>query len=297
MTANPLLKKLGYADDDRVVIFHADDVGMCQASVEVFRDLVGFGLLSSGATMVPCSWFPAVAAFCREQPTVDLGVHLTLTSEWDTYRWGPISTGDTSSGMMDEEGYFYRTSDEAKEHGDPAAVQVEIETQIERALAAGVDVTHIDGHMGAILHPKYLSFYLQAAAGRQIPAMFFRWGEARLRERVKDEATIKMVLEMVKTLEAQEALLVDNLVGMPLHEVADDRIEQAKAKIAELPPGLTHFVMHPAKDTPELRAIAPDWRGRVGDYEAFCSEALGDFVRQEGIQVIGYRVLRDLLRG
>jgi predicted glycoside hydrolase/deacetylase ChbG (UPF0249 family) len=119
MNPNPLLKKPGLADDDRLVILHADDVGMCQASLTAFADLVEFGLVSSGATMVPCPWFPAVAAYCREHPGVDLGVHLTLTSEWDTYRWGPLSTRDPASGLLDGEGYFYRCSEGVQEHADP----------------------------------------------------------------------------------------------------------------------------------------------------------------------------------
>lgn len=90
---NPFLARLGYGPDDRVVIIHADDVGMCQASLAAFADMVAFGLVSSGSTMVPCSWFPAAAAFCRANPEVDMGVHVTLTCEWDAYRWGPISFG------------------------------------------------------------------------------------------------------------------------------------------------------------------------------------------------------------
>ena len=108
MSTNPFLKKLGFAADARVVIIHTDDIGMCQASVGAFRDLIDFGLISSAAVMVPCPWFPEVAALCRSRPGIDMGVHLTLNSEWDSYRWGPISTRDPASGLLDEEGYFYR---------------------------------------------------------------------------------------------------------------------------------------------------------------------------------------------
>jgi hypothetical protein len=101
MDPNPVLRKLGFADDDRVVIIHADDIGMCQATMSAFADLVDFGLISSGAVMVPCPWFPQAAAYCRQHPLVDLGVHLTLTSEWDGYRWGPVSTRDPASGLID----------------------------------------------------------------------------------------------------------------------------------------------------------------------------------------------------
>ena len=100
MHPNPVLKKLGYAADDRLVIIHTDDIGMCHASISAFAELWEFGLISSGATMVPCPWFLEVAKFCRSNPGVDMGVHTTLTSEWETYRWGPISTRNPKSGVM-----------------------------------------------------------------------------------------------------------------------------------------------------------------------------------------------------
>ena len=92
MHHNPVMKKLGLTDKDRAVIIHTDDIGMCQASVTAYKDLMEFGIISSGATMVPCPWFLEAAKLCREHPEYDMGVHLTLTSEWQTYRWGPVST-------------------------------------------------------------------------------------------------------------------------------------------------------------------------------------------------------------
>src|SRR3954463_10603061 len=104
---NPALKKLGFDEHDRVLIIHTDDIGMCQATLPAYENLLHAGLISSASAMVPCPWFPETARFCRGHPDVDMGVHLTLNSEWDTYRWGPISTRDTASGMLDEQGYFY----------------------------------------------------------------------------------------------------------------------------------------------------------------------------------------------
>ena len=116
MKANPVLRKLGLAESDRVAIIHTDDIGMCQASLAAFADLAGFGLVSSGATMVPCAWFPALADYCRRHPGVDMGVHTDLTCEWDTYRWGPLSTRDPASGLLDDEGYFHRRSEDVQAH-------------------------------------------------------------------------------------------------------------------------------------------------------------------------------------
>ena len=295
MQPNPILRKLGLRDDDRVAIIHADDIGMCHASVSAYADLMDFGLVSSAATMVPCSWFPALAAYCRQHPGMDVGVHLTITAEWDTYRWGPISTGDAKSGMMDTEGYFYRGSNDAAKNGDPAAVQVEVKAQIERALASGVDATHIDTHMGTMTFPPYIPIYVQAALEHRLPLMFFRWGEDRLRERGYDAERIAQALKLIQTLEDQNMPLIDHIAGMPLD--GEKPLELAQQAFAALQPGITHFILHPSKDTPELRAIAPDWRARVTDFELFTSEKLRKFIQDQGIHVIGYRALRDLLRG
>jgi predicted glycoside hydrolase/deacetylase ChbG (UPF0249 family) len=302
MKPNPLLKKLGLSDDDRAVIFHADDVGMCQASLAAYVDLVDFGLLSAASVMVPCPWFPATAAFCRDHPhQVDMGVHLTLTSEWQGYRWGPISTRDPESGLIDQQGYFYHTSEQAQRNGDPTAVQREIEAQVGRALEAGIDVTHIDTHMGAVAHPKFIPAYVQTALQRRIPPFLVRNIERILQEMSDrdrlaiDASSASFIAQQLLALEEQGVPALDYIEQMPL-EQADDRLEQVKQVLASLPAGITYLIIHPAKDTPELRAITESWRGRVADYEAFTSKALKDFVGDSGIHVIGWRVLRDVMR-
>ena len=131
MPINPFLKKMGFADDDRVVIFHADDIGMCRSANVAYQELIEAGPLSSGSVMVPCPWFPAAADYCRRHPQADMGVHLTLTCEWDGYRWGPLSTGDPASGLLDDEGYFDRSTAEAQDHAQPEAVTLEIKAQVE----------------------------------------------------------------------------------------------------------------------------------------------------------------------
>jgi predicted glycoside hydrolase/deacetylase ChbG (UPF0249 family) len=295
MNPNPVLRRLGFADDDRVAIIHTDDIGMCQATVSAFADLVDFGLISSGAVMVPCPWFPQVAVYCRQHPQVDMGVHLTLTSEHDSCRWGPISTRDPASGLIDEEGYFYRQSEEVQEHGDATAVQAELQAQVARALDAGIDVTHVDTHMGTVAHPKFIPAYVQLAVQHGLPPMILRLDKAGWRKMDMDSDTAAFAAQLVQQLEAQGLPLLDHLVALPLDQPAD-RVERAKKTLDSLPPGLTHFIIHPAQDTPELRAITPSWRGRVADYRAFTSEELRDYVRNSGVQVIGYRALRELMR-
>ena len=122
MSVNPLLKKMGFSNSDRLVILHTDDIGMCQASLTAFEHLWEFGTISSGAVMVPCPWFPATAQLCRENPQIDMGVHATLNAEWGNYRWGPISTSEPESGLIDRDGYFHQWRPAVYENASPAAV-------------------------------------------------------------------------------------------------------------------------------------------------------------------------------
>ena len=274
MDANPVLRQLGYDDNARLVIIHADDIGMCHATLPAYTDLSTKGLVSSAAVMVPCAWFPSVAAYCREHPEADMGVHLTLTCEWDVYRWGPISTADPASGLIDSEGYFYRTTPDAQEHANAEAAQVEMNAQIDRAVAAGIDPTHIDTHMGTVAHPKFAAQYIEAAVTRRVIAFAPRSSE------------------MTGGITGMP--LVDHYAMMPLD--GDKPLDLAKERLANLQSGITHFIIHPAVDTPELRAIAPDWRARVADYELFMSDDLRQFIADQNIQIIGYKILRDLFK-
>lgn len=295
MQPNLFLKKLGFADDDRVVIFHADDLGMNQSGLSAFKDMIAVGPLSSGSVMVPCSWFPQMADYCRRHPEVDMGVHLTFTCEWDTYRWGPISTGDPASGLLDAEGYFYRTTADTQAYADVGAAQRELEAQIERALAAGIDVTHLDSHMGAVFHPKFLLAYVQAAQKYKLPLMMVRLDEELLRRRGIDAETTALVLQLIRQLEANDFPIIDHIGMMPLDQ-HKNRVEQLKQAIDALEPGLTHFVIHPSKRTPEIQAIAPDWRSRFADYKSFTHEEIREYVAQSSVHVMSYRTLRAEMR-
>lgn len=299
MNPNPVLHRLGYANTDRVVIFHADDIGSCHNSLAAYVDLVAFGLLSSAATMAPCPWFPATAAFCRANqdatPALDMGVHLTLTSEWDGYRWGPLSTRDAASGLLDGEGYFYRDAFSMQAQAASEAVAAELATQVERALAAGIDVTHVDSHMLSLFHPRLLPLYLAVARAYALPFFMLRPGSEAFLRWGGDENFAARASGPLAEVEEIGFPVFDDVHMMSLTE-PQDRLAQAKNALASIPPGLTYFIVHPGHDTPELRAMASDWRCRVADHALFTDEAWRVAVRQEGVQVIGFRALREALR-
>lgn len=295
---NSILHTLGFSPSDRVVILHADDIGMCQATLTAYEDLLDAGLASSAATMVPCPWFNGLAELQRRRaghPMLDMGVHLTLTSEWRTYRWRPLSTSDPASGLLDSEGYFPAQSLPVFQRADLDAVRAELAAQVQAALAAGIDVTHLDNHMLTLFHPRLLPVYIDVARQFRLPPFLVHippdW------QRHVGYSDDDIVAAQRLTAEAAEA-------GLPVFEFFavlsldehGNRLDEIRALLNELPAGLSAILFHPAADTPELRAIAPDWRCRVADYELFTSDALREAIAEAGVHVIGFRAIRDVVR-
>lgn len=295
MANNPFMSRLGFSDGDRVVITHADDIGMCQASIQAYEDLFKFGTLTSGAVMVPCPWFPAAADLQKRLPDADLGAHLVLTSEWKSYRWRPLTSAVTGSTLLDQEGFFPRTDQEIQEKGDPDEVSSELRAQVQRALAFGIDLTHADMHMGAVAHPKFIQCYIQLISKFRLPPLIPRADEEAYRSFGVDAGTFQMVKALTDYLDAQGIPMVDFAMGLPLDDPRD-QLQLAKRMFSELKPGLTHFIIHPSIDTPELRSITPDWPCRVENYRVFLGDDLKKHLEKEDIKLIGYRQVRDGMR-
>ena len=295
MKPNPYLQKMGYSNTDRLVIIHTDDIGMCHASVQAFKDLWAVGTITSGAVMVPCPWFPATAQMCRENPDMDMGVHATLNAEWSNYRWAPVSDVGAGSGLRDEAGYFHDDPDNTSKLASVEDVEKEVHAQIEKALQAGIDVTHVDSHMGAIMHPKFIQTYIQAAGGKALPNMLPRLDAMGIEVMGISEADRVAYAPIMEMLEGIGVPTLNGIMSMPLDQ-PDGQMEIAKTLLGNLPEGITHFILHPSIDTPELRAIAPDWESRVSNYNTFMSDELKKFIESEDIKPIGYRAIREAMR-
>ena len=197
---------------------------------------------------------------------------------------GPISTRDPSSGLIDEEGYFYRNQD-TWSTVDVGAARHEMDAQVDRACAAGIDVTHVDSHMFSVLHGSLSDEYADLGFTRRTPVLLTRqpgWVAALSEPRIA-------------AWEEQGLPVVDHLREMPLENPVTDRLAFAERLFDELPPGLTYLITHPATDTPELRAIAADWPQRVADFETLRDDGLADHVRSAGVQVVGWRPFRQLM--
>ena len=219
MDLNPVLKRMGFDADDRLVIIHADDIGMCHSSIAAFKELYEIGIITSGAVMVPCPWFLSAVELKNFFPDVDLGVHLTLTSEWKTYRWGPISTREIKSGSIDSQGYFFSETSSAQEFADPESASIELEEQIKRMLDAKLLPSHLDTHMGSVAHPKFMTSYIAFGLKYRLPLMMFRMDEQGWRNIGLDENSAKTIAAVVTQLEEMQFPLLDNLLSMDLDDL------------------------------------------------------------------------------
>jgi predicted glycoside hydrolase/deacetylase ChbG (UPF0249 family) len=293
---NPALLRMGYSPSDPVVIIHADDLGMCHAANVAFERMLDFNWVRCGSVMVPCPWFLELAALSASRPEADVGVHLTLNSEWATYRWPPISTRDPSSGLVDGEGYLPRTVEEVHDRLVLEAATAEMRAQIERALDAGVDVTHIDTHMGSIAHVELFPTYIALALEFQVPFMTARFTPEDLRGRGVDPALGEGIEAQFAQLEAAGIPLVDHLAALELDH-SSELLSQYKHAFDSIKPGLTHLVVHPCAPGFDMEAISQSAADRIADYQMLVSEELKAHVEEVGVKVIGYRELRGLMRG
>jgi hypothetical protein len=286
------LELLGYAPDDRVLIIHADDVGYSHASNVAAFEALAHGSLTCASALVPAPWFTETADLLKQHPQADMGVHMTLTAEYRTYRWRSVSG---QSPLHAPDGGMWRDVASVIRAVTTDVAAAELRAQVEHALANGVDVTHLDTHMGAVLLPHYMPPYVDLAIEFRLPLFFVRPSERRL-SALGDGA--RVYAEQTARLEALGWPLLDHIIIEGLSQVEPDEKEEAFRQLfAAMRPGLTHFLIHPARGGEELEAMMPDdWRHRASEYEVFRKRDIRDYCEGLGIKLTGYREIRDRMR-
>lgn len=278
MTAVPTLaERLGHPPEARLLLVNCDDLGSTHSANVGVYECLRQGLATSATLMVPCPWSREAAARYRGE---DVGVHLTLNSEWDEYRWGPITHAPS---LVDGDGGFPRTVEEVFDHADLDEVRRECRTQIERAILWGFDVSHLDSHMGPLqLRPEFFDVYLELAVDFGLPL------------RLSEASSERAIGFPFRRLAAEEGVVFpDRFVHLPGAGVR----ESLEKVLSDLRPGVTEVLAHPAVDSDELRAASPDWSRRVDDHAALTrDQAMRSLIERVGAVLIGYRELRDLQR-
>ncbi len=286
---------LGLPDDARIVIPHADDVGMCHGANRAFMEVVGKGFVTTGSVMVPCPWFPEIAAWASGQDDVDLGVHLTLTSEWQHYRWGPVSTRSAASGLLDAEGYFPRRVPELRSRLEPTAAEDEMRAQIERAMASGIRPTHLDTHMGAALVPELIDITIRLADDYALPLLLPREIESYLDVLDIGPTEPAFYAERHAALAARGAAFIDRFLMTPWVESAASDATY-RQMIEALQPGVSFFSLHPNAPG-DIEIIKPELAHcRIDEHRLAGDAGFARFVAEQGVITMGFAPLRDRLR-
>ncbi len=292
-----LAARLGFAPEDRVAVVHVDDLGMCHAA-----NVGGFAALRSGpatcgSLMVPCPWFEEAAEIARANPDLDLGVHLTLNAEWPHYRWGPVAGRSEVPSLLDERGCLPRTTMETVQRARPEEVEIELRAQIERARAAGVDVTHLDSHMGTVLFPPFLAVYAKLAVEYRLPVFAFHPDDAVLETRGL-RGYGPFVRRLVDELAQAGIPVLDDFCADSLEFRVGEGLAHNRRRLARLGRGVSYLICHAAQGGEELSAVTPD-SAHQRDFERqfYGGEPGRRELEAAGIRTVGMRALRDLLRG
>jgi predicted glycoside hydrolase/deacetylase ChbG (UPF0249 family) len=281
-------ERLGWPAGQRVVIFHADDVGMCYEANQAVQQALAKGEYRSASAMVPCPWFNEMAAWCVAHPEYDVGLHLTLTSEWRYYRWGPVAPRDRVRGLLDPMGYLFRDVISVALSAKPEEVATEIRAQLARARQLGMKPSHVDTHMGTVYaRPDYTRAYLQLAMKEQIPAMVIEmtpYTIEKFRKQgypITDEARKLMASYTLPKLDDFHAVVE----GKTYEEKRQRFLEQLRL----FRPGLNEIIYHPSVETEGLKHITNSWQQRVWENRLFADPVVKGFIKDNDLIVTNWR--------
>lgn len=284
-SSKTLAERLGYSRDAKLIIIHADDLGMTHSVNAASIKGLESGLITSASMMAPTPWFPEIAAYAKAHPELDFGIHLTLTSERVFYRWGPVAPRDKVPSLVDASGYFHLDW-APSQRIDPADVERELRAQIDRAMAMGVRPTHLDSHQYRL----------------------FENGRDLFQVAVRLAHDYKLPLFVVRDWFADKSYLRESLSPTDLvvdHTVTiDPSVPSGKwnnfyiSALTNLQPGVTVFIIHLAYDNDEMRAATRErntwgaaWRQR--DFDFFTSEQFRELIREQGIKLVTWRELAN----
>jgi predicted glycoside hydrolase/deacetylase ChbG (UPF0249 family) len=276
-----IAERLGYPADAKLLILHADDLGVAHSVNAATFEALDKGAISSASIMMPTPWITEVAAYAKAHPDADLGLHLTLTSEWDTYRWGSVESKDEVPSLFDSTGYLPSTVLPIAQKAKAKEVEREIRAQIDRALALGIRPTHLDSHMGALFAtPELMEIYVKVAHHYKLPFL-----------------ALKLPPPAPPMPLAENDIVLDAVIVAGADLPVDRLKEFYLNAIANLEPGLTELIVHLGRDDAELRAVAVNhepygsaWRQR--DFDFVMSAELQKALKDNDVRLVSWRELQ-----
>jgi len=277
-------ERLGYPAETKLLILHADDLGVAHSVNVASFDALDKGAISSASIMIPTPWVGEVAAYARAHPNADLGLHLTLTSEWETYRWGSVESKDKVKSLLDSAGTFPSETAPVTAKANSVEAERELRAQVERALALGIHPTHLDSHMGALFTSNDLiATYIKVAHHYRLPFLAIRGNPPGV-------TTVPL---------SPNDVVLDNVIVASPDVPRDHWKEFYLNAIANLKPGLTEIIVHLGHDDAELQAVTVNhepygsaWRQR--DYDAVTSPEFKKALEDNHVVLVRWRDLQKL---
>jgi hypothetical protein len=281
-----LAQRLGYPAGAKLLIIHADDLAVAHSQDMASFEALNRGAVSSASVMVPCPWLTEVADYAKAHPDADLGLHLTLTSEWKTYRWGPTAPRDQVASLLDPHGYLFSDAGEAVRHIKPEEAEREILAQVETALKMGIRPTHLDSHMTVLFtKPALAAVLIKVAHEYHLPFLTLKFPG--------------IPPDMYAAVKATDVILDHVFMAAPPIQ-PDDWLSYYTHILQTLPPGVSELIVHLAYDDPEMQAITIDhpdydsaWRQR--DFNVVTSPEFRKALEENHITLVTWRDLGRLL--
>lgn len=285
-----LAEKLGYPKDAKLLIIHADDAGFSHSADTAIMSAYLKGSINSASIMVPCPWFPEIAAFAKKHPEMDWGIHLALTAEWKNYKWSGVAPSTEIKSLLNKQGYLYASNEEFGANAKVDEAEKEMRAQIEKAKAFGIRLTHLDNHMGSILtSPGIIKMYQRLGREYKLPVL------------VPLNYVKLLAPKLVSSIDTS-GVIVDNFIMAYMMSPADKWKNFYSSSLQNLKPGLNELVFHLAFNDAEMQAIAKDhpdygsaWRQQ--DYDYATSDEFKAQLKKRGVYLITWGAIKKVWYG
>jgi hypothetical protein len=274
------------------VIIHADDAGMSHSVNRATIEAMERGVVTSASIMVPCPWFEEFAQYARENPQRDYGIHLTLNSEWNLYRWGPVAERSRVPSLVDEQGFLWDNVRQVAEHVKVEEAEIELRAQIDRARARGVPLSHLDTHMGsAFARPDLARLYVKLSREYNLPVLAVRPTPSN-----RIDVAFPELQRILAPIEEASMPILDEIYQFYDGDVHEERKQRYIETLRQLPAGVSEIIIHCGYDDAELQAITSSAALRDSDRRVFLDPDVKAVIEAEGIELITWKAFRERKR-
>lgn len=285
--------KLGFPAGKKIILLHCDDAGMCDEANKAVINYFTTGDVRSAAVMVPCPYAMELVKWAKSNGSPDIGVHLTLTSEWKTYRWGTVAPSDKVKGLTDNTGMMWHDVPDVVTHATAEEVETEVRAQIDKVINAGFRPTHIDTHMGTLYGSSdYLKVFLKIALEYNIPANAIDLSVPSVAEKFRKEG-YPITGEVVEILNQYPLPKLDNFASVPWGSTWEEKRTNFFKLLESLEPGLTEIIFHPSVETENLKTITNSWQQRVWEATLFSDPEVKKYFSDNGIIITTWREIME----